>query len=59
MIEAALAHADRDEVRRAYNRTDYLERRKPLMVWWSNHIEQAARGNLSLAAGVKKLQTAK
>ena len=59
VIEAALAHADRDEVRRAYNRTNYLERRKPLMVWWSNHIEQAARGNLSLAAGVKKLQTAK
>lgn len=49
LIEAALAHVDKNEVRRAYNRTDYLERRKPLMIWWSNHIEQAAQGNLSLA----------
>lgn len=56
VIEAALAHADKDEVRRAYNRTDYLERRKPLMRWWSNHIEQAASGSLSLAASLKGLR---
>lgn len=53
LIEAALAHVDKNEVRRAYNRTDYLERRKPLMIWWSNHIEQAAQGNLSLAGGYR------
>lgn len=49
VIEAALAHVDKNEVRRAYNRTDYLERRRPLMIWWSEHIEQAAQGSLSLA----------
>lgn len=31
IIEAALSHVDRDKVRSAYNRTDYLERRKVLM----------------------------
>lgn len=42
VIEAALAHTDKDEVRSAYNRTDYLERRREMMAWWSEHIEQAA-----------------
>ncbi|MHA6312295.1 integrase domain-containing protein [Pantoea sp. S-LA4] len=34
VIEAALAHSDKDEVRRAYNRSTYLNKRKELMVWW-------------------------
>jgi len=49
VIEAALAHTGKDEVRNAYNRAIYLERRKPMMQWWSNHIETAATGNMSLA----------
>ena len=48
IIEAALAHTDKNEVRNAYNRAQYIERRKPLMDWWSEHIEQAATGNMSL-----------
>ncbi|PSW02556.1 integrase domain-containing protein [Photobacterium lipolyticum] len=51
VIEAALAHIDKNEVRRAYNRADYLERRKALMYWWSEYIETAATGSMSLAAG--------
>ena len=31
VIEAALSHVDKDKVRSAYNRTDYLERRKVVM----------------------------
>ena len=42
LIESALAHSCKDEVRAAYNRSDYLERRKALMRWWSNHIEQSS-----------------
>jgi integrase len=42
LIEAALAHSGKNEVRNAYNRANYLERRKPVMAWWSDHIEQAA-----------------
>lgn len=48
VIEAALAHSDKNEVRRAYNRADYLERRKKIMEWWSNHISQASQGSLSI-----------
>jgi integrase len=49
VIEAALAHTGKNEVRNAYNRTNYLERRKPVMSWWSDYIDQAATGNMSLA----------
>ncbi len=35
VIEAALAHIDQNEVRRAYNRVEYLEQRRKLMCWWS------------------------
>lgn len=38
VIEAALAHIDKNEVRRAYNRADYLERRRVMMDWWSKHV---------------------
>ncbi|BGD84799.1 hypothetical protein CRPA11_33360 [Pseudomonas aeruginosa] len=50
MIEVALAHVDKDEVRSAYNRADYIERRRPMMSWWSKHIQDAATGNLSMSA---------
>ena len=50
LIEVALAHVDKDEVRSAYNRTDYIERRRPMMAWWSEHIQNAATGSLSASA---------
>ncbi len=40
IIEVALAHVDKNEVRAAYNRAEYIERRRVMMTWWSNHIEQ-------------------
>ncbi|HOY22921.1 MAG TPA: integrase domain-containing protein [Cellvibrio sp.] len=55
IIEAALAHADENQVRSAYNRADYFERRKPMMEWWSNHIEENAKGSL-LSTGFKGLK---
>lgn len=48
VIEAALAHSDKDEVRSAYNRTDYLERRREMMIWWSEHIDAAAKTGSAL-----------
>ena len=48
VIEAALAHTGKNEVRNAYNRTNYLERRKPVMSWWSDYIDKAATGNMSM-----------
>ena len=38
VIEAALAHSDKNEVRRSYNRSIYLEQRKELMDWWGKII---------------------
>lgn len=54
-FEAALAHVDDNQVRSAYNRTDYLERRIPMMSWWSGHIDEAAQGSLSVT-GRKQLK---
>ncbi|MFI8384867.1 integrase domain-containing protein [Pseudomonas sp. NPDC079086] len=50
LIEVALAHVDKDEVRSAYNRADYIDRRRPMMAWWSEHIQEAATGNMSVSA---------
>ena len=50
LIEVPLAHVDKDKVRSAYNRADYIERRRPMMAWWSEHIQEAATGNLSMSA---------
>ena len=55
VIEAALAHVDKNQVRGAYNRAQYLQRRQVMMAWWSDRIEQAASGNLSLAASSPKV----
>lgn len=50
LIEVALAHVDKDEVRSAYNRADYIERRRPMMAWWSEYIQKAATGSLLASA---------
>lgn len=39
VIEAALAHSDKNEVRRAYNRSTYLEKRIDLMNWWGISVK--------------------
>ena len=57
VIEAALSHVDKDKVRSAYNRTDYLERRKVVMNWWSKHIFEASNGSNSIT-GLKSLKIA-
>lgn len=41
VIEATLAHMDKDNVRRAYNRSVYLEQRVELMQWWGNFVERS------------------
>ncbi|WP_025562944.1 integrase domain-containing protein [Psychromonas sp. SP041] len=58
VIEAALSHVDKDKVRSAYNRTDYLERRKVVMNWWSNHIIEASNGFNSIT-GLQALRVAR
>lgn len=41
IIEAALAHADKNTVRKAYNRATYLEQRKVMLDWWGDFVENA------------------
>ncbi|MBY9064958.1 integrase arm-type DNA-binding domain-containing protein [Sphingomonas yunnanensis] len=38
VVEAALAHAVQNKVEAAYRRTNYLEKRRGLMLAWSNHL---------------------
>lgn len=39
VIEAALAHSERNAVRAAYNRASYLRERRELAVWWANELD--------------------
>ncbi|MCR1567739.1 integrase domain-containing protein [Mixta sp.] len=41
VIEAALAHSDKNEVRKAYNRSIYLTQRIELMDWWGLYCDHA------------------
>lgn len=56
VIEEALAHTDKNQVRSAYNRSIYLERRRVMMTWWSEYIMEAAKGNVSLAHNARNLR---
>ena len=38
IIEKALAHEDRNSVRAAYNRAEYIDERRTMMNWWSKLI---------------------
>jgi integrase len=50
LIETALAHRGQNEVRNAYNRALYIDRRIPMMEWWSDHIAKASIGSRSVIA---------
>jgi integrase len=56
IIEMALAHIDPNETRRSYNHAKYLPRRRVMMDWWSNRIDEAATGNMSIAASTRGLR---
>ena len=49
VVEAALSHVDKDEVRRAYNRGKYLKQRTEMMEAWSQFIFECAQGSTSYA----------
>ena len=44
VIEKALAHEERNRVRAAYHRSEYLEKRRALMQWWANFLDQMEAG---------------
>lgn len=40
VIERQLAHQETDDVRAAYNRAQYLPKRRELMQWWADWLDQ-------------------
>ena len=43
-IERQLAHCERNEVRGAYNRAEYLPERKKMMQFWADHLDKIQAG---------------
>jgi integrase len=43
-IERQLAHAEKDDVRAAYNFAEYLPERKKMMQWWADWLDTQADG---------------
>ncbi|WP_374554253.1 tyrosine-type recombinase/integrase [Aquitalea pelogenes] len=46
VIERQLAHAERNKVRAAYHRAEYLEERRRMMQWWADFIAAQQGGNV-------------
>lgn len=43
-IERQLAHAERDEIRAAYNYAQHLQERKKMMQAWADYLEEVKAG---------------
>ena len=39
VIEKSLAHEEKNKIKGAYNRAEYLEQRRELMQWWGNKLQ--------------------
>ena len=39
IIEMQLAHAERNQVKAAYNHAEYLKERTEMMTWWANYLD--------------------
>ena len=44
-IERQLAHAERNKIRAAYNKAEYLPERRKMMQWWGDYLEQIESGS--------------
>lgn len=44
VIERQLAHCERDEVRGAYNRAEYLPQRRTMIQDWANYLDKLKAG---------------
>ena len=54
VIERQLAHGDRNKIRAAYNRSQYLAERTEMMQWYSDYLD-----NLKLGADIVYIQNIK
>jgi len=44
-IERQLAHAERNNIRAAYNYAEYLPERRKMMQWWADYLEKLQNSN--------------
>ena len=44
VIEAQLAHSVRDQLGRAYNRTEFLDQRRTMMQTWADYLDRLRKG---------------
>ncbi|AGQ24578.1 Prophage integrase IntA [Mannheimia haemolytica] len=44
VVEACLAHVIKDQTRKAYNRSDYLDQRVDVMQQWADYVESCSTG---------------
>jgi integrase len=55
VIERQLAHAERNKVRAAYNRAEYLPERREMMQFWANYLDAAPSDQKVIVGKFKKL----
>lgn len=53
VIEKALAHEERNRVRAAYHRSEYIEQRRELMQWWADLLQKMEYGAEIIPIGSK------
>jgi integrase len=56
VIEAVLAHIDKNDVRAAYNRAQYLEKRRVMMCWWPVEIEEVTQSRREASSKVSNIK---
>ncbi len=44
VIEKCLAHEEKNKIKAAYNRAEYIEQRRQLMQWWGNKLQAMEYG---------------
>jgi integrase len=44
VIERQLAHVERNQVRAAYHRSEYLAERRRLLQWWADYLDRLRKG---------------
>ena len=40
VIELLLARVEKNQVRAAYNRAEYLDERREILQWWADHLDK-------------------
>jgi integrase len=53
-VERQLSHKDRNQIRSAYNRGQYLDERRRMLQWWADYLDRLKEGGkvIPIRAGV-------